>query len=97
MGLITVKKCPRCKLLNPDEAMSCDCGYSFADAPDRAEKAPFFGRVKKMLGSDPEDTDDPASNSIAAWEALHAEAHALPRSQATDVLRRLADEAYGCC
>lgn len=24
-----MKKCPNCKLINPDEAESCDCGYNF--------------------------------------------------------------------
>lgn len=24
-----MKKCPKCKLINPDEAEECDCGYNF--------------------------------------------------------------------
>jgi hypothetical protein len=26
------QKCPKCKLINPPEAMWCDCGYEFATA-----------------------------------------------------------------
>jgi hypothetical protein len=44
-------KCPRCKLINPDTAQRCDCGYDFATGT--IEKAYFKqklpGQVKGFL------------------------------------------------
>ena len=34
-----MKKCPHCKLLNPDSAERCDCGYDF---DTKALKKPYF-------------------------------------------------------
>jgi membrane-bound acyltransferase YfiQ involved in biofilm formation len=31
--------CPRCKLVNPDTALRCDCGYDFES---KAVKQPYF-------------------------------------------------------
>ena len=28
----TARRCPRCRLYNPPEALRCDCGYDFATA-----------------------------------------------------------------
>jgi hypothetical protein len=34
-------KCPRCKLLNPDTALRCDCGYDFES---KAIERPYFNQ-----------------------------------------------------
>ncbi|MBS1809486.1 MAG: hypothetical protein JST84_15105 [Acidobacteria bacterium] len=39
---VNAKKCPRCKLINPETALRCDCGYDF-----------FSGRVKASYITDP--------------------------------------------
>ncbi|MGO8813615.1 MAG: hypothetical protein ACLQVG_02975 [Terriglobia bacterium] len=39
MPTTTVKKCPRCALINPPTAQRCDCGYDFKT---RKIESPYF-------------------------------------------------------
>jgi hypothetical protein len=39
---VNAKNCPRCKLINPESALRCDCGYDFSS-----------GRVKASYITDP--------------------------------------------
>lgn len=32
------KKCPKCRLINPPETETCDCGYNFTDSRGGAVK-----------------------------------------------------------
>jgi hypothetical protein len=43
----TVMKCPKCGLINPDEAQRCDCGYDFEN--HTMEKSYFYNEKEKEL------------------------------------------------
>ena len=48
-----MKKCPNCKLINPDEAITCDCGYNFEEHKTMIEKEiSKMDRIQKEIRKD---------------------------------------------
>jgi hypothetical protein len=47
-GNPTMKDCPNCRLINPDGAIRCDCGYDFPSG--NVEHSYLAHRDKKLAG-----------------------------------------------
>jgi len=43
-----MKDCPNCKLINPDSALRCDCGYDFPTG--NLERSYLTAKDKKLAG-----------------------------------------------
>ncbi len=57
-----MKKCPNCKLINPDEAVICDCGYNFEENKTMIEK-----EISKMDKIQIEIRQDKLKNSLIIY------------------------------
>lgn len=56
------QECPRCRLLNPDEALRCDCGYDFASR--RVEQSYLLAHVLKKHGGAEQIVENAARTKI---------------------------------